>query len=102
MTQLQLEWQKKKGFSLNATRAGSILGLTSNVEDDFNLSMSYSMADIKTNQIEHKHLTMSREERKDGLVDVELKWASDSSNSSHKLQISHPEFIVIKRLIEVA
>jgi hypothetical protein len=86
---------------LNATRAGSILGVTTSFDEDFNLSMSYSMPDLKTQVMEHKTLSMVREERKDGLIDIELKCASESATSVHKTQISHPEFIVIRRLIEV-
>lgn len=100
--QIDLQWQKKKGFALNATRAGSLLGLTTDFNADFRLAMSYSMPDPKTGQAEHKSLTLSREGRKDGVVDLELKWAADTSVVHQKMEISHPDFLVVRRLIEYA
>lgn len=64
--------------------------------------MSYSMPELKTNLVEHKSLTLSRENRKDGMIDLEMKWASDSSIINQKMEISHPDFLVIRRLIDYA
>lgn len=97
-----MQWQRKKGFALNAARAGSLLGLTTDFNENFSLSMSYSMPEIKSNIMEHKSLTMSRENRTDGMIDLEMKWASDTSVSNHKMEISHPDFLVIRRLIDYA
>jgi hypothetical protein len=97
-----MQWQKKKGFALNATRAGGLLGLTADFNENFSLAMSYSMPDHKTNLPEHKALTISRENRKDGMVDLEMKWVSESSAVTQKMEISHPDFLVVRRLIEYA
>ena len=97
-----MQWQKKKGFALNAARAGGLLGVTTDFNENFSISMSYSMPELKTNQVEHKSMTLSRENRKDGMIDVEMKWASESSAINQKMEISHPDFLVIKRLIDYA
>lgn len=95
-----LLWQKKKGFAMNAARAGSILGLTTDFKENFSISMSYTMPDLKTNLQEHKSLTLSRENRTDGMVELEMKWASETSVVNQKMELSHPDFLVIRRLIE--
>ena len=46
--------------------------------------MYYSMPDLKTQMIKHKRVSMVREERKDGMINFELKWASESATSVHK------------------
>jgi hypothetical protein len=98
---LVLDWTKKKTFSLNATRAGSILAVNADFNQDFNLSMTYSSPDPRTNVMEHKSLSFIREDKKDGTIDVELTTKSEISSIVHKIQMTHPEFMVIRRLIDV-
>lgn len=98
---IDLQWQKKKGFFLNPTRAGSILALSNEVNSNFNLTMSYSLPDMRTNIIENKVLKLSRESRADGIINLELNCASESANTSQKIEIGHSDFIVIQRLIDV-
>ena len=93
---------KKKGFVINPARAGSLLSISSDFNTNFDLSMDYSFPDLKTNQAEHKSLFMSRQNKADGKIDLEMKWAGEGSTIAHKIEISHSEFLIIKRLIEVA
>lgn len=77
------------------------MAVNSDFNQDFNLQMTYSMPDPRSNLVEHKTLSFVREDKKDGLIDVELKCLSEVATISHKIQLTHPEFIVIRRLIEV-
>jgi hypothetical protein len=86
---------------LNSTRAGGILGLPSDFNANFNLAISYTMPDARTNVVEHKSVSLTRENRKDGIIDIEMKWASENAIINHKMELSHPDFLVIKRLIDV-